>query len=778
MIKKFTINLVGKLCFLAMFGFLGTATVKAADVDLGALTINTVYDCPSFSYVRASFTPEATGTYRFNYTGSDRFAIYIDASLMTAAQGGGDWVYKSEEVEGITIQGYETWELTGGTTYYLGGWEGQGAFIMNSNAKFVITETAADIALDSTVPTAESKISIGSTEKMDFVFNMGVTVESATITTGTVSETFPYSTDADSKVRAYANCVSVLFKELLLSWLNDGTLKADDEFTVTLNGVTSSDGSVTYGEDGKVSVKFISAGMPGKLISITNDPETMPNLKSYYMKNDENGVITLTFDQELLVSDTEYAYAVWGTGNKESEDGDYYEETIPCIVEGMDVKVDLRGVLRNVEAMGLSMNYDYVQLDIKNVRTADGFHVYSEGSGKFGSFNYMYGYEEVNSSIASEFTPSKGEITAGDEMEIWVSGFNQISYTGVNFAYTQNGEAKNTVVGHENITVEADAVDANASILKFAVPTFKADENTTVVVSLAGLEVVDGLDHSSDIKAEYTYLNPTIEVAMKATPADGSIVDQLVNIELVWEGAETVSVDMTLMVGGAKLYKKNAGGEREFFSDMICGPTGTGNTAVLDILTLPTEDGEYVVEIAQGMFTVDGEEWKTETLNYTIGGGIDITLEDVGETPLAQFTLTATPCTKLEVNSEYVDSVTLAYLVEAIIEKGTYDVEITSGNTATLTFKPYYEDALQDGEYVVWIPEGYFLIDGTPNKDTKIYYDGVEFSGIIGISLDMNNLNIYNVNGMLVKKNGSAADLNNLDAGIYIINGKKVLIGK
>ncbi len=761
MLKHFTTKILSSIMLLM---FIGMSSAYAA--DLGALQINTIYECTAFNYTTATFTPEASGTYRINYSMNDPFAIYSNSAMNILHTDGADWGYMTDTVEGLAVTYYEIYDFEAGTTYYFGGSEGQGKFFM-SDVKFVITASSSEITLEKTVPVQNSVISVGTTEKIDFIFNSSISVESATIKTGNESVVLPFNSDPDCKVRVYSNTVSVILKDVLLEWLNNEIIKADDMFTVTLNGVGAST------EDGSVTVSFISAGMPGKMISSTNTPDQMPALKSYYMMSDESGVISFEFNQELLVSETDGAFAMLGTGNKESEDGDYYEEVIPCIIEGNILKIDLRGKLRNLNTMGLSMNYGYAQLDIKNVKTSDGHYVYSEGSGKLGSFNYMYNFEIVDCSLMSEFTPSKGEITAGDDMEIWISGYNNISYTGVNFAYLQDGEEKNVVVGHDKIVVEADALDETASLLKFKVPVFTTDADTDVVVSLANLEVIDGLNHASDISATYSYINPSQEIILAATPADGEVVESLVTIFLEWQGAALVSVDPMMMVGGAKLYRK---GDTEVFSDMICGPTGTANTAVLDILNFPTEPGEYEVKVEAGMFEVDGEKWPAFTLNYTIGGGVDVVMEDKGETPLSLIEMTISPCENIETVSGYPGQITLAYLVDGISEVGYYDADIVDGNTINLSLKSSYE--LEDGNYVVWIPEGYFLFDGKECADIKVYFDDVVFVGINDINVDLNNLTIFNINGVLIKNNANINDLNNLDAGVYVVNGRKVIINK
>ena len=78
-----------------------------------------------------------------------------------------------------------------------------------------------------------------------------------------------------------------------------------------------------------------------------------------------------------------------------------------------------------------------------------------------------------------------------------------------------------------------------------------------------------------------------------------------------------------------------------------------------------------------------------------------------------------------------------AYLEEGIFEVGTYDVEITGDNTANLTLNSTAE--LEEGDYVVWIPEEYFLFDGKESADIKVYYDDVK----IKYSVAYNSAKLY-----------------------------------
>ena len=278
-------------------------------------------------------------------------------------------------------------------------------------------------------------------------------------------------------------------------------------------------------------------------------------------------------------------------------------------------------------------------------------------------------------------------------------------------------------------------------------------------------------NYNEELTITWTIPEPATLVA---TPADGSVVESLTNITLEWQGAESVEVNPNQMVGGAKIYRILENEEEELVSELICSPIGEGsNTAVLDILNIPTQDGNYHVRIPKGMFTVDGQVWEGVSLYYTIES-VEVALEQISAETFVEMLMTVTPCESIELNPGVTSKVTLAYLDDNITEVGYYEVEVLSGNTAKFTLSTNRE--LVNGDYVIWIPDGQFLFDGKPNADVKIYYEGVNIVGIEGVDMDAKNLNIYSVNGMLIKRNGSLRDLNELEPGIYVVNGQKVMV--
>ncbi len=102
-----------------------------------------------------------------------------------------------------------------------------------------------------------------------------------------------------------------------------------------------------------------------------------------------------------------------------------------------------------------------------------------------------------------------------------------------------------------------------------------------------------------------------------------------------------------------------------------------------------------------------------------------------------------------------------------------YQIDVTLLNAIT-----------EDGDYDVVIPAGticddaFFMSDGKSgicNPEIRLTYTVNTGSGVAGIS-SASIVNVYDVQGRVVLKNASASDVKKLSKGIYIVNGKKVVV--
>lgn len=91
------------------------------------------------------------------------------------------------------------------------------------------------------------------------------------------------------------------------------------------------------------------------------------------------------------------------------------------------------------------------------------------------------------------------------------------------------------------------------------------------------------------------------------------------------------------------------------------------------------------------------------------------------------------------------------------------------GKTITYTITPEFVTAVATDKE--------FIINGGGANVVKVYYPSETESGIAGIAAEKEIVNVYDLAGRVVRHNiDSANAVNGLAKGIYIVNGKKVLV--
>lgn len=93
------------------------------------------------------------------------------------------------------------------------------------------------------------------------------------------------------------------------------------------------------------------------------------------------------------------------------------------------------------------------------------------------------------------------------------------------------------------------------------------------------------------------------------------------------------------------------------------------------------------------------------------------------------------------------------------------------GTKVSITVDKEKAEVTVDGEKANTDENGNYVVEIT--KDTEIVIS--EASGIENINIENATNNVYNLQGILVIKNANAEQINSLPAGLYIVNGKKVI---
>lgn len=435
------------------------------------------------------FTAPSDGT--FSLSGIN-YSVYTDATFSVIDESiipmfNGDYQNKAY-----------TFECEAGKTYYIGN-----KFMLSAADMLVKFLTEAEpLELKNLIPADGSQFNAGH-GIVDMTFNQNVRIGLVELTAGQAVGTIGANVHG-----AYA---SVDIKDMLNQFYNDGRLKEGDDIKLKFNNVApAADVTKLYNGTGIIELTYKAGKMPLQILSATNTPQGNPAMtvfKSYYMSGDNSGIVSLTFNGDVNMSEDMRPKVLLNYGNIEAEDpGESYSETIiPTALTGNTLLVNLKNKLRRAKDMVTSgTNYGVITLNIINVKDMDGNYAYGNGSGNLGSFAYQYSFEEVNYAPITDWNTVGGASNViGEEtssIELWMSEPENTKaiFTGVEMKYVSGGVEKVRTISYDELTITKDEEDENANIIMIPVPNVSIDAGTEVVVSLAGVERPDGLTPELD----------------------------------------------------------------------------------------------------------------------------------------------------------------------------------------------------------------------------------------------------------------------------------------
>lgn len=444
------------------------------------------------------------------------------------------WKYKpTTDEDGTTWSGYTEASLKAGTPYYINV-PGTLSKSVKKYFKGVFEAGVNELKLTD-VNFEEGKVfDITDTRcgQLNLSFNMNAKADDTNIKIGNIIDC-----NVETRTSTNAGGLYVLLKDSIITWLNKGIIVGGEEMTVTVKNIrAAADENIKYGKDGNLTLKFLTPSKPHTLVS-----KQLPDpFLSYWPKGDERGMIVLTFDSDVMAGDAQTAKGSFTLGYAEMDD--VYVETLePSMfrAEGNKLYIDFTGKLRTKETMGLKNDWDIITLRLMNVKMADGTNVFSEGAGTSGSFTFTMNYKEYKSNLAFELTPADGEKLTENNVKVYFSDKNAITFEGVKFTYQDENDKKYQTVVTEGITSTEEGDEA----IEYVIPITDAIKNgKNVRFTLTGVVANDGLDHS-DITARW---NPGPELVATLAPSkvsvnDGSYVKSYYKHELTFNEDVTVN---------------------------------------------------------------------------------------------------------------------------------------------------------------------------------------------------------------------------------------------
>lgn len=442
------------------------------------------------------------------------------------------WKYKpTTDEDGTTWSGYTEASLKAGKAYYI---NVPGTL---SSSKFFkgVMETGVNELKLTDVNFEEGKVfDITDTRcgQLNLSFNMNAKADDTNIKIGNIIDC-----NVETRTSTNAGGLYVLLKDSIITWLNKGIIVGGEEMTITVKNIrAAADDNIKYGKDGNLTLKFLTPSMPHNLVS-----KQLPDpFLSYWPKGDERGMIVLTFDADVMQGEQQTAKGSFMIGSADMDDI-YVESLDPSMfrAEGNKLYIDFTGKLRTKETMGLKSNWDIITLRLMNIKMADGSNVFSAGAGASGSFTFTMNYKEYKSNLAFEFTPADGETLTENNVKVYFSDKNAITFEGAKFTYQDENDKNYQTIVKEGITSTPDGEDA----IEYTIPiTDQIKNGKNVRFSLTGVVANDGLNHS-DITAKW---NPGQELVATLAPSkvsvnDGSYVKSYYKHELTFNEDVTVN---------------------------------------------------------------------------------------------------------------------------------------------------------------------------------------------------------------------------------------------
>ena len=349
-------------------------------------------------------------------------------------------------------------------------------------------------------------------------------------------------------------------------------------------------------------------------------------------------------------------------------------------------------------------------------------------------------------------------------------------------------------------------------------------------------DYVDSSLAAPEIRLNYTVVAPKV-ITMTVSPAGGNsgyesatgldVIDDS-TFTIIFEGAteeDVIEINPEFLVASNDTYKMIV--LYEVDTEFNGGPKsvamypvlkeGTNNEFHLvkfegsgiewPILSSTEGFGYFWLSIPNGAFTINGEESNYYSLYYTLNaetGEVTITVTPQGGEDFPE-------ATKLPVIDDTTFTVTIEgdaqtiEINEAMLDWNSWDLislwdidenwymgdksvslypVLKEGTTNEFSLVKFAESGSEwpitsvgAGYFVLVIPEGTFIIDGVASAEIALAYT-MDDSGIEAVDMNAQDLNVYSINGMLIKRNASWNEVLDFEPGIYIVNGQKVYIRK
>lgn len=472
--------------------------VQAETLDFGEIEVGKTYDYSRGDEISATYTAPEDGTYKVIYVGAD-VPGYTEAEHVNIIEHTFSWGADSERCWSIPMKAGQTVYFYSSSLQTLG----DGSFKIAARPEALLLEKTSPSLEEGNPNYYGGKLSVSSTFRFTFYFSEPVAATSATLR-------YPDGTYSSVPMHIGGSNIEISLHEEMMNAYREGKLKNGDTMKIRIVGVKCADyEDIRYNGNGRIEVEMNVCGKPIELVSTTNSPTTgMPNMLSYYLPGDPNGILSMEFDGEVAASrkpTTTIAY-----GNPEDMANPRYFENPPTSIEEGKVIVDFTGRRRRpldmIPGGDPSTLEKSLVVQVANIYSTDGQRAYVGETSSFTSFTYVYPIEVLQYTMATDFTPARNtRVTKDTKVEMWIMNGSKCSFDGITLGYEKDGVPASMLLSKDDIEIAADPDSADDLLVYFTIPELDADLDSELSVSLSNSVFGDGVDHTADTAGSYVW---------------------------------------------------------------------------------------------------------------------------------------------------------------------------------------------------------------------------------------------------------------------------------
>lgn len=289
---------------------------------------------------------------------------------------------------------------------------------------------------------------------------------------------------------------------------------------------------------------------------------------------------------------------------------------------------------------------------------------------------------------------------------------------------------------------------------------------------------VESMEWAPDTTLTYT-VDPALP--MSISPDSGSVLTAITKVYVVYANDYTIAEGKDIVT-----FHNPAAIENGDYQAYL---TKQGDTIVItpqsrDIATA----GRYTVVIPEGALQMTSDPSKVNkelSLTYTVGEEQgEITIDPANNSTVKElkvFTIDLGAMGGPSWNTQEKITITDA-AGKVVAEVDGENDSVTPASDAdevsewVITFPTAVTVA---GEYDLTIPKDFFNVGDVTNPVLRSHYTvDPNASAITEVEAAAEGVTVYNLQGVLVLKSDNAADVNTLESGLYIVNGKAMIIVK